>query len=133
MYYSLPLILFYWKVTCCDMYLMWQCCCLQLQIQKACQSLKRGYIERNNKAREVNCRNHRQRRGERSQGSARSNANNNRKCWVQLFTMISTQDQATSEVLSHYTKCNTTTNDNNKHTVIHTHSNPIQQQYNIGC
>ncbi|GLV45803.1 Diabetes and obesity regulated [Carabus blaptoides fortunei] len=52
----------------------------KLQIQKACQSLKRGYIERNNKAREVNCRNHRQRRGERSQGSARSNANNNRKC-----------------------------------------------------
>lgn len=52
----------------------------KLQIHKACQSLKRGYIERNNKAREVNCRNHRQRRGERSQGSARSNANNNRKC-----------------------------------------------------
>lgn len=64
--------------------------CYQLQIHKACQSLKRGYIERNNKAREVNCRNHRQRRGERSQGSARSNANNNRKCcWVLHVFMIS--------------------------------------------
>lgn len=57
---------------------------LQVQIHKACQSLKRNFFERNNKAREVNCRNHRQRRGERSQGLARSNANNNRKCWVQL-------------------------------------------------
>lgn len=53
---------------------------LQVQIQKACQSLKRGYLERNNKAREVNCRNQRLRRGERSQGATRSYANNNRKC-----------------------------------------------------
>lgn len=52
----------------------------QVQIQKACQSLKRGYLERNNKAREVNCRNQRLRRGERSQGATRSYANNNRKC-----------------------------------------------------
>ncbi|GJQ70956.1 hypothetical protein Trydic_g872 [Trypoxylus dichotomus] len=52
----------------------------KVQIQRACQSLKRGYLERNNKAREVNCRNQRQRRGERSQGARRSNANNNRKC-----------------------------------------------------
>lgn len=52
----------------------------KVQIQRACQSLKRGYLERNNKAREVNCRNQRQRRGERSQGARRSHANNNRKC-----------------------------------------------------
>ncbi|KRT86342.1 hypothetical protein AMK59_2939 [Oryctes borbonicus] len=52
----------------------------KVQLQRACQSLKRGYLERNNKAREVNCRNQRQRRGERSQGARRSNANNNRKC-----------------------------------------------------
>lgn len=54
---------------------------LQLQIEMACQSLKRGYLRRNNKAREVNCRNQRKRRGERSQGANRSWANNNRKCW----------------------------------------------------
>ncbi|XP_017775033.1 PREDICTED: tumor protein p53-inducible nuclear protein 1 isoform X2 [Nicrophorus vespilloides] len=53
----------------------------KVQIQKACQSLKRGYLERNNKAREVNCRNQRLRRGERSQGATRSHANNNRKCY----------------------------------------------------
>ncbi|KAK9730512.1 DOR family [Popillia japonica] len=52
----------------------------KVQVQKACQSLKRGYLERSNKAREVNCRNQRQRRGERSQGARRSHANNNRKC-----------------------------------------------------
>lgn len=52
----------------------------KVQIHKACQSLKRSYLERNNKAREVNFRNQRLRRGERSQGSTRSNANNNRKC-----------------------------------------------------
>lgn len=52
----------------------------KIQIQKACQSLKRGYLDRNNKAREVNCRNQRLRRGERSQGATRSYANNNRKC-----------------------------------------------------
>ncbi|KAL3275146.1 hypothetical protein HHI36_019915 [Cryptolaemus montrouzieri] len=50
------------------------------QIQKASQPLKRAYLERNNKAREVNCRNRRQRRGEKSQGANRSHANNNRKC-----------------------------------------------------
>lgn len=37
-------------------------------------------MKRNNKAREVNSRNRRQRRGERSQGATRSYANNNRKC-----------------------------------------------------
>lgn len=52
----------------------------KVQIHRACQSLKRSYLERNNKAREVNFRNQRLRRGERSQGSTRSNANNNRKC-----------------------------------------------------
>lgn len=52
----------------------------QAQIQKACQYLKKGYMERNNKAREVNNRNRRLRRGERSQGATRSYANNNRKC-----------------------------------------------------
>ncbi|XP_018333851.1 tumor protein p53-inducible nuclear protein 1 [Agrilus planipennis] len=52
----------------------------KVQIQKACQSLKRRYLERNNKAREVNNRNRRQRRGEKSQGANRSYANNNRKC-----------------------------------------------------
>ncbi|KAJ8971244.1 hypothetical protein NQ314_000806 [Rhamnusium bicolor] len=50
------------------------------QVQKACQAIKRGFLERNNKAREVNSRNRRQRRGERSQGATRSYANNNRKC-----------------------------------------------------
>lgn len=52
----------------------------RVQVQKAAQTLKRGYMQRQNKAREVNCRNHRQRRGERSQGAKRSHANNNRKC-----------------------------------------------------
>jgi len=52
----------------------------KVQVQKAYQNLKRGYLERNNKAREVNCRNQRLRRGERSQGATRSHANNNRKC-----------------------------------------------------
>ncbi|KAJ8922103.1 hypothetical protein NQ315_004035 [Exocentrus adspersus] len=50
------------------------------QMKKACEVLKRGTLQRNNKAREVNCRNRRQRRGERSQGANRSYANNNRKC-----------------------------------------------------
>ncbi|XP_072400062.1 uncharacterized protein TP53INP isoform X1 [Diabrotica undecimpunctata] len=52
----------------------------KVQVQKACQAIKRGNLERNNKAREVNSRNRRQRRGERSQGATRSYANNNRKC-----------------------------------------------------
>ncbi|KAG5890999.1 hypothetical protein JTB14_022579 [Gonioctena quinquepunctata] len=52
----------------------------KVQSQKACQKMKRGNLERNNKAREVNSRNRRQRRGERSQGATRSYANNNRKC-----------------------------------------------------
>lgn len=50
------------------------------QMKKACEVIKRGYLQRNNKAREVNSRNRRQRRGERSQGANRSYANNNRKC-----------------------------------------------------
>lgn len=49
-------------------------------MKKACEVIKRGYLQRNNKAREVNSRNRRQRRGERSQGANRSYANNNRKC-----------------------------------------------------
>lgn len=53
---------------------------LQVQIQKACKAINRGNLERVNKAREVNSRNQRQRRGERSQGATRSHANNNRKC-----------------------------------------------------
>lgn len=52
----------------------------KVQVQKACETIKRGNLERNNKAREVNSRNRRQRRGERSQGAKRSFANNNRKC-----------------------------------------------------
>ncbi|XP_044758262.1 tumor protein p53-inducible nuclear protein 1 isoform X2 [Coccinella septempunctata] len=52
----------------------------KIQNQKANKPLKKAYLERNNKAREVNCRNQRQRRGERSQGPNRSRANNNRKC-----------------------------------------------------
>lgn len=56
----------------------------QVQMQKACQAIKRGHLDRNNKAREVNSRNRRQRRGERSQGANRSHANNNRKCWAQI-------------------------------------------------
>ncbi|XP_022904109.1 uncharacterized protein [Onthophagus taurus] len=52
----------------------------RVQIQKACQTLKKGYLERTNKARDVNSRNQRQRRGEKSQGARRSCANNNRKC-----------------------------------------------------
>ncbi|CAH0547501.1 unnamed protein product [Brassicogethes aeneus] len=52
----------------------------KVQMQKACQAIKRGHLDRNNKAREVNSRNRRQRRGERSQGANRSHANNNRKC-----------------------------------------------------
>lgn len=52
----------------------------KVQNQKANKPLKKAFLERNNKAREVNCRNHRQRRGERSQGANRSRANNNRKC-----------------------------------------------------
>lgn len=52
----------------------------KVQIQKASVPLKKANLERSNKAREVNCRNQRQRRGERSQGAKRSYANNNRKC-----------------------------------------------------
>ncbi|KAK9885958.1 hypothetical protein WA026_013834, partial [Henosepilachna vigintioctopunctata] len=52
----------------------------KVQIRKSSQPLKKTGLERNNKAREVNCRNRRQRRGERSQGLNRSHANNNRKC-----------------------------------------------------
>lgn len=52
----------------------------KVQMQKAYEALKRGNLYRNNKAREVNSRNRRQRRGERSQGANRSHANNNRKC-----------------------------------------------------
>ncbi|KAJ8950629.1 hypothetical protein NQ318_010828 [Aromia moschata] len=52
----------------------------KVQVQRACQAIKRGYLDRSNKAREVNSRNRRQRRGERSQGANRSYANNNRKC-----------------------------------------------------
>ncbi|KAJ3660723.1 hypothetical protein Zmor_005159 [Zophobas morio] len=52
----------------------------KVQIKKACKFVKRGSLNRNNKAREVNSRNRRQRRGERSQGATRSFANNNRKC-----------------------------------------------------
>lgn len=52
----------------------------KVQMQRACQAFKRGCLERNNKAREVNSRNRRQRRAERSQGATRSYANNNRKC-----------------------------------------------------
>lgn len=63
----------------------------------------------------MNCRNHRQRRGERSQGSARSNANNNRKCcWVQLF-MISRpgygwRGTSSADVTAEIWKRNTTFN-----------------------
>lgn len=52
----------------------------KVQVQKACEAIKRGCLQRNNKAREVNGRNRRLRRGERSQGATRSYANNNRKC-----------------------------------------------------
>ncbi|KAF5284669.1 hypothetical protein FQA39_LY16951 [Lamprigera yunnana] len=52
----------------------------KVQLHKACQSLKRKYLERANKAREVNYRNRHQRRSERSQGANRSYVNNNRKC-----------------------------------------------------
>jgi hypothetical protein len=51
-----------------------------VQLMATCKSFKRGSLNRNNKAREVNSRNRRQRRGERSQGAKRSFANNNRKC-----------------------------------------------------
>nr|XP_023023748.1 uncharacterized protein LOC111511908 isoform X2 [Leptinotarsa decemlineata] len=50
------------------------------KVQISTKALRRSYVERNNKAREVNNRNHQQRRGERSQGATRSCANNNRKC-----------------------------------------------------
>ncbi|CAH1371986.1 hypothetical protein MTP99_013484 [Tenebrio molitor] len=52
----------------------------KVQLMATCKSFKRGSLNRNNKAREVNSRNRRQRRGERSQGAKRSFANNNRKC-----------------------------------------------------
>ncbi|XP_031346218.1 tumor protein p53-inducible nuclear protein 1 [Photinus pyralis] len=52
----------------------------KVQLRKACQSLKRKYLDRANKAREVNTRNRHQRRSERSQGANRSYVNNNRKC-----------------------------------------------------
>ncbi|EFA01105.1 tumor protein p53-inducible nuclear protein 2 [Tribolium castaneum] len=52
----------------------------KIQIQKSCKFVTRSTLDRTNKAREVNSRNRRQRRGERSQGAKRSYANNNRKC-----------------------------------------------------
>ncbi|XP_060519466.1 tumor protein p53-inducible nuclear protein 2 isoform X1 [Cylas formicarius] len=52
----------------------------KMQIKKSSQSTSRGYLNRTNKAREANGRSWKPRRKERSQGSARSNANNNRKC-----------------------------------------------------
>ncbi|CAH1992481.1 unnamed protein product [Acanthoscelides obtectus] len=52
----------------------------KVQRQKQYQNVRRNALDRNDKAREVNGRNRRQRRGERSQGATRSFANNNRKC-----------------------------------------------------
>lgn len=52
----------------------------KLQGKKLAQQAGRGYLNRANKAREVNGRNWNLRRKERCQGSVRSHANNNRKC-----------------------------------------------------
>nr|CAH7719835.1 unnamed protein product [Callosobruchus chinensis] len=51
-----------------------------VQRQRQYQNVTKNALERNDKAREMNGRNRRQRRGERSQGATRSYANNNRKC-----------------------------------------------------
>lgn len=47
---------------------------------KGRQPLKRGALERSNKAREVNTRNARRRRADHAQAQRHSRANNNRKC-----------------------------------------------------
>lgn len=52
----------------------------QIQTKKVAKQLTRGYLKRANKAREVNGHNYNPRRKERSQGSNRSHASNNRKC-----------------------------------------------------
>ncbi|CAG9767962.1 unnamed protein product [Ceutorhynchus assimilis] len=52
----------------------------KVQIKKMGQQAARGYLNRANKARDVNGRNWNPRRKERSQGANRSHANNNRKC-----------------------------------------------------
>ncbi|VEN59426.1 unnamed protein product [Callosobruchus maculatus] len=52
----------------------------KVQRQRQYQNVRKNALERNDKAREMNGRNRRQRRGERSQGATRSYANNNRKC-----------------------------------------------------
>lgn len=52
----------------------------KVQMRKLAQQASRGYLSRSNKAREMNARNWNPRRKERCQGSARSHANNNRKC-----------------------------------------------------
>ncbi|ERL95172.1 hypothetical protein D910_12441 [Dendroctonus ponderosae] len=52
----------------------------KIQTKKVAKQLTRGYLKRANKAREVNGHNYNPRRKERSQGSNRSHASNNRKC-----------------------------------------------------
>ncbi|XP_066149009.1 tumor protein p53-inducible nuclear protein 2 [Euwallacea fornicatus] len=52
----------------------------KVQIKKLAQQTARGHLKRANKAREVNGRNYNPRRKERSQGTNRSHASNNRKC-----------------------------------------------------
>ncbi|XP_030750390.1 tumor protein p53-inducible nuclear protein 1 [Sitophilus oryzae] len=52
----------------------------KMQVKKLAKQATRGHLDRSNKAREVNGRNRNPRRKERCQGSARSHANNNRKC-----------------------------------------------------
>jgi len=49
-------------------------------MKKLAQQTARNSLMRANKAREVNGRNYNPRRKERSQGSNRSHASNNRKC-----------------------------------------------------
>ncbi|XP_076263333.1 tumor protein p53 inducible nuclear protein [Rhynchophorus ferrugineus] len=52
----------------------------KVQMKKLAKQAARGFLSRSNKAREANGRNWNPRRKERCQGSARSHANNNRKC-----------------------------------------------------